>query len=386
MKSPKAAPRTSKNTDKKAAKAPAKAPAKASKPAAKSNAKSTAKPAPKAAKKSAAKSAKSSAKPAATQRHEAEKPKRASLKKTVGSAVKKTVKAVTSRVSKAVAKIKKKVATSSAVKRGTEAAEKRAKPRTGKSAPAKTPTPKKTPVKTSVQTPVKTAKVSKVPVKPVSKATARSPASSKRPKAFAPRDVARGFGFPAEAPELPEFYGEDRLVLMAKDPEYLFAYWEITPERQAQGRKAMLPGEEYREALRLNWNARDLFDANYLLLPVTHAARKWYMRVPFSGIAYHVEIGWLGSQGHFISLLMSNASDAPESWVATRRRLKGIAADTVLARTLKAGRPQGSSENVPVHVEKLAVPVPGDWNFGAPGSTGSSAAGKKAAAKNLRAG
>jgi hypothetical protein len=183
---------------------------------------------------------------------------------------------------------------------------------------------------------------------------------------------------------LPEFYGEDRLVLMTKDPEYLFAYWEITPERAAAGRDAMVNGEEYREAIRLNWSARDLFDANYLLLPITHAARKWYMRVPFSGIAYQVEIGWLGSQGHFISMLTSNPSDAPESWAATRRRLKddkNLAKNGVLSRTLKAGRPQGSSENVPVHVDTIAGPLPGDWNFSGPGTVGSSTV-KKAAPKN----
>ncbi len=352
MKSPKPAPRSSKSADKKTAKASVKlakpAAKKAAKPATKYTAKSSAKPEPK-----------------------------SSLKKTVGRAVKKTVKAVTSRVSKAVAKIKKKVAAK----------------RPEKSASAKTIAPEKTSAKPSANVATKAAAkvTAKVPVKASPKAPAKTPASAKRPKAFAPRDVARGFGFPADAPELPELYGEDRLVLMAKDPEYLFAYWEVTPELQAEGRKAMLQGEEYREALRLNWNARDLFDANYLLLPVTHAARKWYMRVPFSGIAYHVEIGWLSNQGHFISLLTSNASDAPESWVATRHRLKALAgasADSVLARTLKAGRPQGSSENAPVHVEKLAMPVPGDWNFKGPGSTGSSSGSisAKSAVKNKRAG
>jgi hypothetical protein len=255
----------------------------------------------------------------------------------------------------------------------------RAIPTRAEGAGSKKPTQKPAPKKVATKKPAPKQKSASAPVKspaklsPIKATVKKVAPKSRRPKSFAPRDVARAFGFPAEAPVIPEFYGEDRLVLMAKDPEYLFAYWEITPERQAEGEKAKLQGEEYREAMRLNWAARDLFDANYVLMPVTHAARKWYMRVPYSGIAYHVEIGWLGSQGHFISLLTSNPSDAPESWATTRRRLKEtVAAGSVLARTLKAGRPQGSSENAPVHVEKLAVPVPGDWNFGGPDSLTSS--------------
>jgi hypothetical protein len=161
---------------------------------------------------------------------------------------------------------------------------------------------------------------------------------------------------------------------MVKDPEYLFAYWEITPERLAEAARAKHPGTEYNEAMRLNWDARGLFEANYVLMPVTLTARRWYLRAPHSGLSYRLELGWLGSQGHFISLLDSNVSDAPESWTATRLRLKRaglVSRGGVLEYNLKATRPMGASESgfgrAPASSKTPETP-----DFGAPGSLGSS--------------
>lgn len=185
-------------------------------------------------------------------------------------------------------------------------------------------------------------------VSPVKPPVAKNAPPPRRPKSFAAPRTAPGYGFAEGTPELPETYGEDRLTLMVKDPDYLFAYWEITPQRIAQAAKAKRAGTDYREVMRLNWEARGLFEANYALMPVSFTARRWYLRVPRPGLSYRLEIGWLGSQGHFISLLDSNVSDAPESWPATRRRLKraGLAPrGGVLEYNLDATRPLGASES-----------------------------------------
>ncbi|HEX2613562.1 MAG TPA: DUF4912 domain-containing protein [Fibrobacteria bacterium] len=225
----------------------------------------------------------------------------------------------------------------------------------------------------------KPAAKKKVAKKAAKKITTKKPAAKKtappprRPKSFAIGEHARNYGFAEGAPELPEAYGEDRLTLMVKDPDYLFAYWEITPERFAQADKTKHAGAEYREAMRLNWEARGLFEANYALMPVSLSARRWYVRVPHSGLSYRLEIGWLGSQGHFISLLDSNVSDSPESWSATRRRLKrsGLASrGGVLEYNLEAARPLGASETGFGRARPSSGPETPD--FGAPGSLGSS--------------
>ena len=190
--------------------------------------------------------------------------------------------------------------------------------------------------------------------------------ATRRPRAYPHPEIARDYGFPADTPELPGTYGEDRFVLMTKNPEYLFAYWEITPERRDAAEKAKRPGEEYREAMRLIWSPRTLFDANYSLIPVSLDARKWYVRAPFSGLSYQAELGWLGSRGHFVPLLVSNPSDAPESWTATRKRLgAAAAADGVLTRALEAGAPQGSSGSAATRGD---APALFDRDFPGPGA------------------
>jgi hypothetical protein len=293
-------------------------------------------------------------------------PGKKAAKKTTKKAVKKIIKKIAKTASKkSVKKAAKKAA--KVVKKVVRKAAKKVAKKVAKK------TAKKAAEGTSRRSPKKiAARKSPAPAAPA-KAAAR-PKPTRRPKSFAAAEVTRGFGFPADAPGLPESYGEDRMVLMTKDPEYLFAYWEITPDRLAEGERTKRAGEEYREALRLNWTARDLFDANYALLPVAPAARKWYLRVPHSGLAHQVDIAWLGSQGHFIALLTSNPSDSPESWAATRRRLKGTkdaAAGGVLAYNLEVTGPLGSSELPPAPAEKAPGP-PGDWNFGGPGSQDSS--------------
>jgi hypothetical protein len=245
-----------------------------------------------------------------------------------------------------------------AVKRGNEAAGKRMNQPAAKAKTEKSPK----------------AKTAEAP-KAVPAAKPKPVARKLRPKAFGELETARGFGFPEETPELPEAYGEDRLVLMTKDPEYLFAYWEITPERRALAERAKHEREEYREALRLTWTSADLLEDSFVLLPVSLDAKRWYLRVPFSGLSYHIEIGWLGEQGHFISVLgSSNPSDAPESWAKTRKRLLESDA-AALEYSVRMTHPLGSSESArPAPGSKKKVPLP---DYEGPGAQSSSDAAVK---------
>jgi hypothetical protein len=174
-----------------------------------------------------------------------------------------------------------------------------------------------------------------------------------RPKSFPESPVVRESGFPAEAPELPKEYHRDQLVLMTQKPDYLFGYWEITPELLAVKERKKHKGEKYREAMKLNWRARSLFEDNYAILPVSLEARRWYVRVPFSGISYQVEIGWLGSRGHFISILDSNETETPESWDATCQRLKE--AGGLLSHVSRVLKPMGSSQPIRTETPDLNI-------------------------------
>ncbi len=134
----------------------------------------------------------------------------------------------------------------------------------------------------------------------------RTPFTGKRQKVFPQISTERPGGFPALTPELPENYGLNRLVLMAKNPSTLYLYWELTPQLLADKAQQKNQYEDYQEAIRLHWPVRSLFDMNAAILPVSFNLRHVYLPTVNFASEYHVEIGWLGSSGNFISLLESN--------------------------------------------------------------------------------
>jgi hypothetical protein len=115
--------------------------------------------------------------------------------------------------------------------------------------------------------------------------------------------------FSEEKPfELPAAYGDNRIVIMVRDPHWIYAYWEINDKRKREIIQEI--GEELlaksKELLRVydtgSWNSFDI--------EVTGGARTWYIRVPAPNRTYCVDIGYLTPDGRFITAARSN-------WVTT---------------------------------------------------------------------
>lgn len=236
------------------------------------------------------------------------------------------------------------------------------------------------------------AKPSATPTKPAAKAPAKSKAKSApdmelsleefsislikpgetkeriwRTKSFQQHPAQREFGFPDVAPELPGGYSEPKLVLMPKDPEYMFCYWELTPSLIELKEKEKQSDGNYRETLKINWESKSLFEPNFTFIPVFFWARKWYFGVPQVGQRYQVELGWLSDSGHFISIIRSNLSELPESWAATQKRLADQS--EVLAYSSKHTKILGSSEQLAVEDIRSFVP---EWNLSSESMSSSS--------------
>ncbi|MGB4681528.1 MAG: DUF4912 domain-containing protein [Firmicutes bacterium] len=114
---------------------------------------------------------------------------------------------------------------------------------------------------------------------------------------------------------LPERYGEDRLVILPRDPHNIFAYWEISPQtREALARRASEEGcPEFALCLRVykyGWgegeDAEGFFD-----LEVSGDINNWYIAVPHADRCYRVELGWKAPGRSFQSLLRSNLIRTP---------------------------------------------------------------------------
>lgn len=112
-------------------------------------------------------------------------------------------------------------------------------------------------------------------------------------------------------PDLPGGYGESRIVLLPRDPQWAYTYWDIPNDHKAQARQQ---GGQ-RLALRLY----DVTDVD-LAHQAPHSlqqydcdelARDWYLPIPVSDRDYLSEIGYLTADGRWLLLARSNPIHVP---------------------------------------------------------------------------
>ncbi|MFW6264340.1 MAG: DUF4912 domain-containing protein [Cyanobacteriota bacterium] len=108
-------------------------------------------------------------------------------------------------------------------------------------------------------------------------------------------------------PDLPEGYGESRIVLMPRDPQWSYAYWDIPNEHKEELRRQ--GGQQL--ALRL-YDVTDIsleYQSPHSVqeYPCDELAREWYLPIPVSDRDYVVEIGYRCPDGRWLKL----ASSAP---------------------------------------------------------------------------
>jgi len=105
--------------------------------------------------------------------------------------------------------------------------------------------------------------------------------------------------------ELPDGYGESRIVLMPRDPQWVYAYWDIPNSKK----------EELRQqgGSRLALRFYDVTDINMAVqrphslqqYECDELAREWYLPVPVSDRDYLVEIGYVCTDGRWLVLARS---------------------------------------------------------------------------------
>jgi len=111
--------------------------------------------------------------------------------------------------------------------------------------------------------------------------------------------------------ELPSGYGESRIVVMPRDPQWAYCYWDVANESKEDLRRQ--GGQQL--ALRI-YDTTDI-DINsesphsvqeYLC---DELAREWYLPVPVSDRNYVVDIGYRCNDGRWLVLARSNSIRIP---------------------------------------------------------------------------
>ena len=110
--------------------------------------------------------------------------------------------------------------------------------------------------------------------------------------------------------DFPHAYGDNKIVLIVRDPHWIYSYWEIR-ESKYEEVKNILGGDFNRakeilrvhDATRQPWKSFDI--------TVSYGARNWYINVPEANRTYIVDIGFLAHGGKFIAMARSNAVTTP---------------------------------------------------------------------------
>lgn len=123
--------------------------------------------------------------------------------------------------------------------------------------------------------------------------------------------------------DLPVSYHEDVLVLMARNPSWIFGYWEVTPHALEKAREAGFNPDDCRRVIRLYEVTNILFDGtnahHYWDIDVG-SAQSWHIPVWGGGRSYVGEWGLLSSGGEFYPIVRSNGVDTPTGRISEAYR------------------------------------------------------------------
>ncbi|MFN0069576.1 MAG: DUF4912 domain-containing protein, partial [Limisphaerales bacterium] len=169
------------------------------------------------------------------------------------------------------------------------------------------------------------------------------------PPAGGPGDrYVLGPGVPVVSPtppgELPAAYGTGRLLLVARDPHWLYAYWDFTDE-QLRGHNA----KSASGALALRLFQAGAGDEPIAEIAVHPESRNWFAHVPAGGARYTAELGYRDKRKRWTSLARSGETLTPpdrmseETWV----RFETLPASLSLARLVELVQ-RAVAEHVPL--------------------------------------
>lgn len=115
---------------------------------------------------------------------------------------------------------------------------------------------------------------------------------------------------------LPTAYGSDRLVLLARDPHCLYAYWDLSADRVAQVRTSA-ESDQLRSVLRIYDVTQIAFDAKpptrFQDFSIAGDARSLYAYVGKPAGCFVAEVGYLRPDGGFFALARSQPVWTPRT-------------------------------------------------------------------------
>jgi len=125
---------------------------------------------------------------------------------------------------------------------------------------------------------------------------------------YLPRELPKRV-FEEERFLFPESYGQNRVRLLVRDPEWIFAYWDVKPQSLEDLAKSL--GERALALSRLTLRVIDPVSGGSSDILLPPGARWWYVRTDAARRTYRAELGITLPSGEFRKLADSNTVVTP---------------------------------------------------------------------------
>jgi hypothetical protein len=115
----------------------------------------------------------------------------------------------------------------------------------------------------------------------------------------------------------PPGYGDNRITILARDPWWIFSYWEIRRDKEEEAvRKIEASGDAVARSILRVYDVTDIvFNGRnahaYFDIDLRGLANSWYINVNQPDRAWVVEIGIISKKGAFHPLARSNSVKTP---------------------------------------------------------------------------
>jgi chemotaxis protein histidine kinase CheA len=233
----------------------------------------------------------------------------------------------------------KKVATKKVAPKKAASKKVTAKKRAAKKVAAKKKTAAKKPAARTTGPRTSRRKWQDPPVVPPGAIPGLSEEDQIRSAKYLPRELPKRL-FEEERFLFPESYGVNRVRLLVRDPEWVFAYWDVSAETMKGLARSL--GERAFKLSRLTLRVLDPVSGGTSDILLPSGSRWWYIRTDAARRTYRAEIGVTLPSGEFRRLAESNAVVTPRvgpSRERARRRLSYAGAgDLPLEEATAAGK------------------------------------------------
>ncbi len=165
--------------------------------------------------------------------------------------------------------------------------------------------------------------------------------------------------------ELPDGYGDSRIVLLPRDPKWAYAYWDVSNEHKQElrnqgGQRLMLRLYDVTDIDQQHQSPHSMHQQE-----CHEMARSWYVEVPVSDRDYTIEIGYLTADERWLILTRSAPVRVPpiypSDWVKDQFVTVGWE-ESITGRTVNdLGRPETKPDDAavtalpPAYSELLAL-------------------------------